>query len=115
MAVADFFHCDGIAFSAVESPRFIAMCKALRFVADDFKLPHRHKLGKELLDVNFNSCCESNNKELMKDGFVFGSTFLGDGATIGQMPLVNILGIVAEVPPVVIAIDGFTGKYTNIS
>ena len=112
MAVADFFHSDGIAFSAVESPRFIAMCKALRFVADDFKVPNRHKLGKELLDINFNSCCESNIRELMKEGFVFGSTFLGDGATIGRMPLVNILGIVAEVPPVVIAIDDCTGKYS---
>ena len=47
MAVADFFHSNGIAFSAVESPRFIAMCKALRFVADDFKLPNRKELGKD--------------------------------------------------------------------
>ena len=28
------------------------------------------------------------------------------------MPLVNILGIVAEVPPVFIAIDDCTGKYS---
>ena len=82
------------------------------FCCYDFKVPNRQKLGKELLDINFNSCCESNIKELMKEGFVFGSTFVGDGATIGRMPLVNILEIVAEVPPVVIAIDDCTGKYS---
>ena len=55
MAIADFCQSNGIACSAVETPQFIAMCKALRFVSDDFKLPNCQKLGNKLLDVNFST------------------------------------------------------------
>ena len=60
MAIADFFHSDGVAFSLVESPRFHQMCQALRYVGNDFKVPSRFKLGGELLDINFETCHKAN-------------------------------------------------------
>ena len=110
MAIADFFHSDGVAFSLVESPRFHQMCQALRYVGNDFKVPSRFKLGGELLDINFETCHQRNIVDLMKDGFIFGVIWLGDGATINRLPLINVLGISSGKAPTIIAIDDCSGK-----
>ena len=41
---------------------------------------------------------------LMKDARTFGVAWLGDGATIKRMPLLNMLALCGEEPPVVISI-----------
>ena len=88
------------------------MCQALRYVADDFKVPSRRKIGGELLDINFETCHKANVEVLMKEGFTFGVIWLGDGATINRLALINILGISSGKAPVIIAIDDCSGKST---
>ncbi len=44
----------------------------------------------------------------MKDAKTFGVTWLGDGSTIKQMPLLNMRALCGEEPPVVISIFDFS-------
>jgi hypothetical protein len=108
MAIADFFHCENIPDSVVESPRFIRLVRLCRLVGDDFVVPHRKKIGGELLDLNYDSIYNQNKAELLKFSKLFGLAFLGDGATIHQMALMNILAMSGATPPMTISIQDCT-------
>ena len=105
MAIADFFHSENIADAVVESPRFARLVRLSRLVGDDFVIPNRKKIGGELLDLNYQTTYKSNKEKLLKEARVFGLAFLGDGATIKRMPLMNVLAMTATVSPMTIAIQ----------
>jgi hypothetical protein len=105
MAIADFFYSENIADAVVESPRFARLVRLCRLVVDDFVIPNRRKIGGELLDLNFQTTYKSNKEKLLKEARVFGLAFLGDGATIKRMPLMNVLAMTATVSPMTIAIQ----------
>jgi hypothetical protein len=48
---------------------------------------------------------KSNKEKLLKEARVFGLAFLGDGATMKRMPLMNVLAMMATVSPMTIAIQ----------
>jgi len=108
MAIADFFHCENIPDKVVESERFARVIKKARTIGNDFNIPSRSKIGGELLDLNFETVYKANKEALLKDASVFGLAFLGDGATIKRMPLMNILGMCAGTPPLTISIQDCT-------
>ena len=107
-ALADFFHCENIPDQVVESDTLARVIKKARLVGSDFKMPSRSKIGGELLDLNFQTVYNSNKESLLKEAAVFGLAFLGDGATIKRMPLINILGMCAGTPPITISIQDCT-------
>ncbi len=82
MAIADFFHCENISDSVVESPRFIPLVSVCRLVGEDFVVPHQKKIGGELLNLNYANIYQQNKAKLLKFLKVFGLAFLGNGATI---------------------------------
>jgi hypothetical protein len=82
MAIADFFHCKNILDAVVELPRFVRLVRVCRLVGDYFVVPHRKKIGGELLDLNYANIYQQNTEELLKFAHIFGLAFLGDGATI---------------------------------
>jgi hypothetical protein len=47
---------------------------------------------------------EANKSLLCREASTFGLSFIGDGATIKNMPLLNILGLCGNTPPITIAI-----------
>jgi hypothetical protein len=104
MAIADFFHCKSIAGSVVELPRFGRLLKLARTVGSDFKISSRKKISGELLDLNYDAVYNENKTLLCNEASNFGLSFIGDGATIKRMPLLNILGLCATTPPITIAI-----------
>ncbi|KAL3772048.1 hypothetical protein ACHAWU_008070 [Discostella pseudostelligera] len=108
MAIADFFHCENIPDRVVDSERFARVIKKARTVGSDFNIPSRSKIGGELLDLNFETVYKANKEALLKDASVFGLAFLGDGATIKRMPLMNILGMCAGTPPLTLSIQDCT-------
>jgi hypothetical protein len=108
MAIADFFHCENIPDSVVESPRCIRLVSLCRLVGDDFFVPHRRKIGGELLDLNYDSIYNQNKAELLKFSKVFGLAFLGDGATIHRMALLNIFAMSGATPPMTVSIQDCT-------
>jgi hypothetical protein len=91
MAIADFFHCENIPDAVVELPRFKRLVKMCRLVGDDFVVPNRKEVGGELLDINYENTYSLNKAELIKEAKVFGCAWMGNGATIHKMPLMNIL------------------------
>ena len=108
MAITDFFHCENVADSIVDSIRFKTMLEKIKLPSSDFKPPHRHLIGGDLLDINFASCYHSNKKVISKEAMTFGYSWMGDGATIARVPLINILNLSGNVPPTVISIHDCT-------
>ncbi len=90
-------------------------------MGSDFKIPHRKKLEVrltffllfsfltnqtlgELLDINFRYAYDVNKTAIMTKAALFGLSWLGDGATIKKMPLINMLVMCGDKPPAVISI-----------
>ncbi len=108
MAIADFFHCENIPDLVVESPRFKRMVFVLSTVGSDFEIPNQMQIGGPLLDLNFQTKYDNNKTNLLKSADVFGLSFLGDGATVKRMPLINILASCADTPPITVTIQDCT-------
>ena len=79
-------------------------------VGEDFVVPNCKKIGGELLDVNYENTYSQNKTELLKEAKVFGFEWIGDGATIHKMPLMNILALNGTTAPMTILIHDCT-KY----
>ncbi len=113
MAIANFFHCENISDAVVESPRFVRLVHVCCLVGDDFVVPQRKKIECELLDLNYANIYQQNKEELLKFAQVLGLAFLGDGATIHRMPLMNILAMSSATPPMTISIQDCTKHITE--
>jgi hypothetical protein len=104
MAIADFFHCENIPDIFVELPRFKRMVSILSKVGPDFEIPKQRQIGGPLLDLNFQTKDFDNKTNLLKSADVFGLGFLGNGATVNRMPLMNIIASCLDTPPTTISI-----------
>ena len=82
--------------------------KVYRLVGEDFVVPNRMKIGGELLDINYENTYNQNKAELMKEAKVFGFAWMGDGATIHKMPLMNILALNGTTAPMTVLIHDCT-------
>jgi hypothetical protein len=79
-----------------------------RHVGDDFVIPNRKTIGGELLDINYENTYNLNKAELIREARVFGFVWMGDGATIHKMPLLNILALNGTTPPMTVSIHDCT-------
>ena len=77
-------------------------------VGNDFTPPNRKRLGGTLLDLNAERTSKASCNEKIKVADLWGLTFIGDFATIGRMPLLNILVLCGDLPPSVLAIKECT-------
>ena len=108
MAVADFVQSDGLAFTTGSSIRFRKVIKLAKAIGPDYRMPGRNQISGVLLDKNFEACWNANRDLLLSAALVMGTSWLGDGATIGKKPLVNIMGAAGGIPPVVVGIHDCT-------
>jgi hypothetical protein len=108
MAISDFFHCKNIPDAVVELPRFIRLVRMCHLVGEDFVVPNRKQIGGDLLDLNYANVYKRNKANLHKFAEIFGLDFLGDGATIHRMALMNILAMSGACPPMTISIQDCT-------
>jgi hypothetical protein len=108
MAIADIFDCENIPDAVVELPRFIRLVHVCHLVGEDFVVPNRKRIGGDLLDLNYANVYKCNKASLLKFAKVFRLAFLGDGATIHQMALMNILAMSGACPPMTISIQDCT-------
>jgi hypothetical protein len=74
----------------------------------EFCWPHQKNIEGELLNLNYANVYQKNKAKLLKFLKVFGLAFLGDGATIHQMALINILAMSGATPPMTISVQDFT-------
>ncbi len=68
-----------------------------------------NKISSNLLDISFQAIYKSNKRVITEDANLFGLSWIGDGATIKRMPLLNILAMCRSKPPAVISILDCTG------
>jgi hypothetical protein len=113
MSVASFFHENNIADRAVESSSFKLMINYARMVGGGYKPPNRNDVGGKLLDINYSNVIDNNKSLLEREADIFGICWLSDGATIAQMPLINVLGMCADTPPVCVAIEDCSGHVSK--
>ena len=67
------------------------MLELERTVSKIYQPPNRKLISNDLLDVIHDQNMERNLSLIEKESDIFGSLFLGDGATISRVPLLNIL------------------------
>jgi hypothetical protein len=108
MSITDFFHCENIPDAVVELQRFKRLVKGCRLVGEDFVVPNCKNVGGDLLDINYENIYSLNKAELIKEATVFGSAWMGDGATIHKMPLMNILATNGTTAPMTVLIHNCT-------
>ena len=96
-AISDWINGDGGSFQAAETKRFLKMVNVSRTVGDDYKPPGRGLIANELLDINFERTMTTNKEKLMGQK-KFGYTGMGDGATVGGMPLANEMWMAGDCP-----------------
>jgi hypothetical protein len=108
MAIANFFQCKNVPDAVVELPRFIWLLRVCCLLGEDFVVPNQKQIGGDLLDLNYANVYKRNKANLLKFAKVFGLAFLGDGATIHQMALMNILAMSGTCPPMTISIQDCT-------
>jgi hypothetical protein len=89
------------------------MINYARMVGGGYKPPSRNDIGGKLLDINFDNVIENNKQMLEREADIFGICWLSDGATISRMPLINVLGMCADTPPVCVAIEDCSGHVSK--
>jgi hypothetical protein len=92
----------------MESARFQRVIEVARLCGDEFVCPDWKKIGGELLDLNFETRYQANKAALLKEAQTFGLAFLGDGAAVKRMALLNILAMCANTPPITVSIQDCT-------
>jgi hypothetical protein len=92
----------------VELPRFKRMVFVLSKVGSNFEIPKQRQIGGPLLDLNYQTKYFDNKTNLLKSADVFGLGFLGNGATVKRMPLMNIIASCTDTHPITISIHDCT-------
>ena len=91
VAIADIIISEDIYFNIYHKPRFKKVLDLERTVSKSYQPPNRKFISKDILDVIHDQNMERNLSLIKKESDIFGFLFLGDGATIFIIPLLNIL------------------------
>ena len=90
-AIADFVYSKGLSFNTTEGEQFAQILKLSRLVPSSYRPPSRKALANELLDHSYDMRLNRYMNDLEVDSEVYGLSLFGDGATVHDMPLMNIL------------------------
>ena len=82
---------NGLQFIMGEDKTFRARIIAARNVSRDYKLPGRDRVRGKLLDNVFENHIKNQREKLLNGSYIYGISFQGDGTTIKDTPLLNIL------------------------
>ena len=90
VAIAHLNISEGFFFNISQKSRFKKVLNLARSVSKCYQPPNRQLISKDLLDVIHDQNMERNLSLIEKESEIFGLLFLGDGATISRVPLLNI-------------------------
>ena len=91
VAIADPIISEGVSFNIAQKPRLKKVIDLAINMSKYYQPPNRYLIPKDLLDLINNQIIERNLILIKKESDIFGFSFLGDGATIFKIPLLNIL------------------------
>ena len=89
--ISDLIISEGLSFNLSQKTRFKKVLELARNVSKIYQPPKRNVISKDLLDIMHYQNTENNLCLIKKEYDIFGLLFLGDGATISRIPLLNIL------------------------
>ena len=91
VAIAGIIISEGLYFGLSQKPSFKKVLDLERTVSKSYQPPNRYLISKDLFDVICDLNMERNLSLILKESDIFGLLFLGDGATIFRIPLLNTL------------------------
>jgi len=91
IAVADFMHSHMLPFFLTECSKFLKLLETTKSLGTGYLPPDQRKMSGPLFDTLYDTNKEEMIKNLLLESNIFGVTIFGDGATITNVPLMNIL------------------------
>ena len=91
VAITDLIISEDLSFNLSQKPRFKKMLDFSRTVSKFYQPPNRKLISKDILDVIHDPKMERNLSLIKKGSDIFGLLFIGGGAIISKIPLLNIL------------------------
>ena len=91
VSIADLIISEGISFNISHKPRFNKVLYLSRTVSKCYQAPNRKLIYKVLLDVIHDQNTEKSLSLIEKESDILDCYFVGDGATIPRIPLLNSL------------------------
>ncbi len=113
IAIADFMHSHMLPFSLTECPNFLKLINTAKSLGTGYLPPDQRKISGPLLDVLYDTNKEEMIKNLLLESKIFGVTIFGDGATITNVPLMNILAASPNNPFALLEIVDCTDQMAN--
>ena len=104
LMINHFITANALPFHLSECPLLNRMLVLARNTNNSYKPPRKDEMSGALLDANYTSYQKSSLNNLLMNANVFGLGIYGDGATIGKIPMMNILAASANNPNCVIDI-----------
>ena len=89
--IANLIISEGLSFDLSQKPRFKEVIDLAIIVLKSYQPPNIKLTSKDILDVFHDQNMERKLSLIKKESDIFGLLFLGDGATISRIPLLNIL------------------------
>ena len=102
VAIAGIIISKVLSFNQAQKPRFNKVLDLARTLSKCYQPPNRKIIYKDLLDAIHDHNMERNLSLIKKESGIFGFLFLGDGATIYRIPLLNILVSGENIPVAVL-------------
>ena len=96
-----FITANVLPFHLSECPLLNRMLVLARNTKNSYELP---RMSGTLLDANYTAYQSSSLQKLLTNGHIFGLGIYGNGATIGKIPMMNVLAASAGNPNCVIDI-----------
>ena len=91
VAISDVIISEGLYFELSKKTVFKKVLDLERTVSRSYQPPNRKLISKDISGVFHDENMERNLSLILKESNIFGLLFLGDGATISRIPLLNIL------------------------
>ena len=91
VAIYDLTISKGLSFNIAQKYRFKKVFYLARNVSKYYKPPNINLVFEDILDVIHYQNMERNLILIHKESDIFGLLFIGDGANIYRIPLLNIL------------------------
>ena len=88
----------GLSYTLSQKTRIKKVLELKRNVSKTYIHPNRKVMSKDLPDVIHEHNTKRNSFMIKKESGIFGSSFLGYGATISIYPLLNILSSGGNIP-----------------
>ena len=104
LMINHFITANALPFHLSECPLLNRMLILARNTSNSYKPPRRTEMSGALLDANYTAYQTSSIARLLTNANIFGLGVYGDGATIGKIPMMNILAASAGNPNCVIDI-----------